>query len=178
MSLGDVFLIFGLMLAIGIALPGMLLALFLLFPGIVESSRGRLQTTPWQCFGTGILIIVAGVFGLGVLLSSPNAFTQLLGWAGLLLLISLASLGTAGLVALMGERLMGVGLNLSKPSAMVRGAIALELAAIFPILGWFLVIPLVVVCTIGAAGLALFARRSKRTSRVAPTEVSNATQAS
>jgi hypothetical protein len=43
----------------------------------------------------------------------------------------------------------------SPAAAFVRGAIALELAVIFPLLGWVLVFPLTIVTALGATGFAL-----------------------
>jgi hypothetical protein len=47
--------------------------------------------------------------------------------------------------------LRGLGASSLSPSgAFIRGAVALELAAIFPIVGWFLVIPFVLLAGFGA----------------------------
>jgi hypothetical protein len=40
--------------------------------------------------------------------------------------------------------------SLTPAGAFVRGAVALELAAVFPIVGWFLVIPAVLLAGFGA----------------------------
>jgi hypothetical protein len=37
----------------------------------------------------------------------------------------------------------------------VRGAVALELAAVFPLAGWFVVLPLAIVTSLGATVFAL-----------------------
>jgi len=45
--------------------------------------------------------------------------------------------------------------GLTPAGAFVRGAIALELAAVFPFIGWFLLIPLTIVTSLGATAFAL-----------------------
>jgi hypothetical protein len=158
MYMGDVFAIFGGMLAIGIALPGLLLAWSLLFPGTVEQAHARLERTPWRCFWIGLAGLLAGGLPLAALVNIPAGPAKLVGWVGLFALLALASLGAAGLAALMGERLRGVGLIASAPGALLRGAVTLELAAVFPLIGWFVVIPITTVCALGAALFALLRR--------------------
>ena len=168
MNMGDVFAVFGGMLAIGIALPGLLLAWSLIFPATVERARLRLERTPWRCFWIGLAALLAAGLPLAGALRALAGPAQLVGWVGLFSLLALASLGAAGLAALMGERLRSpdiwkgdAGLAASAPGALLRGAVALELAAVFPLIGWFVVIPIATICALGAALLALL-RRGRR----------------
>src|ERR1700752_2442753 len=101
MNMGDVFAIFGTLLAVGIALPGMLLAWALLFPSTVERARLRLRHTPWRCFGLGGAGLLLGALPIAVLLNLPAGAAKLLGWASIVLLLTLTSIGAAGLAALM-----------------------------------------------------------------------------
>jgi hypothetical protein len=158
MNMGDVFAFFGAMLAIGIALPGLLLAWALLCPMTVERARMRLERTPWRCFWLGLAGLLVCAPPLMILLNVPAGSVKFVGWAGIFILFAFASIGATGLAALMGDRLRGVGLAISVPGALLRGAVALELAAIFPLIGWFIVIPLTTICALGAAGFALLRR--------------------
>ena len=90
-----------------------------------------------------------------ILFNLPWGGFRAIGIAGMLLLLAVASLGAAGLAAMMGQRLQSLGLNSSQVGATVRGAIALELAAVFPLVGWFFVIPLTFITTLGAAVFSL-----------------------
>jgi hypothetical protein len=158
MYMGDVFAIFGGLLAIGIALPGLLLAWSLILPATVERARGRLEGAPWRCFWIGLAGLLAGGLPVAALFNIPAGPVQLVGWIGLFVMLALSSIGAAGLAALMGQRLRNVGLEASAPGALLRGAIALELAAAFPLVGWFVVIPIATICVFGAALLALLRR--------------------
>jgi hypothetical protein len=168
MYMGDVFAIFGGMLAIGIALPGLLLAWSLIFPGTVEQARARLERTPWRCFWIGLAGLLAGGLPLAVLFNIPAGPVQFVGWVGLFGLLAVASVGAAGLAALMGERLRSLGLSASAPGALLRGAVALELAAAFPLVGWFVVIPIATICALGAALLAMLRRGPRTAADVQP----------
>ncbi len=56
----------------------------------------------------------------------------------------------------MGSRWRSTPAGLHLPlSDHLVGAIALELAAVFPLVGWFVVIPLSLLASLGAAGYAL-----------------------
>jgi hypothetical protein len=180
--MADIFAIFGLLLTLGILFPGMLTAWWLLFPATVERARLRLERTPWQCLWLGLgSAILIGIPILG-LLALPTAVTKFMGGSLLTLVLALAGLGTAGMAAKMGDQWFKLGgEGLSPTGAFVRGAVALELAAAFPIIGWFIVIPLATIVALGATAFALFRwlPRTDAASEVqAATRAEGATQAS
>lgn len=162
MYMGDVFAIFGTLLAVGIALPGLLLAWSLLFPALVARSGARLAATPWRCLGAGLAGLLLALPPVVILLGQAAGPAQLLGWAGIALLLTGASMGAAGLAGLMGARLRGAA-EQATAGALLRGAIALELATAFPLVGWFVVLPLTAICALGAALLALLRRKAPAT---------------
>jgi hypothetical protein len=72
------------------------------------------------------------------------------------LTLGLASIGAAGVAGLLGSRLAErSGRKLSPFTGFLRGALALELAAAFPLIGWLLTIPLVTLISLGAAARGL-----------------------
>jgi hypothetical protein len=168
MYMGDVFAIFGGLLAVGIALPGLLLALSLLLPATVERARARIERAPWRCFWAGLAGLLALGLPLGLLASNGAGPAQLAGLVGLFALLALCSLGAAGLAARMGEQLRRVGLPASAPGALLRGAVALELAAAFPLVGWFVLMPIAATCALGAALLALLRRDPRPAAEAQP----------
>lgn len=155
MNLGDVFAALATLIGLGIALPGMWLAWALIFPETILRAKTRLQRTPWRCFWLGGILFAASLLPILILLSIKAGPVQFFGWAMIFILLAIASLGGAGLAMLMGERLRGGGMNVSSGGALVRGAVALELAVIFPVVGWFIVLPLLIVTTLGASAFAL-----------------------
>jgi len=151
--MADVYAIFGTLLALGITFPGFLTAWWLLFPKQVAIAGTRVERTPWRCLGTGLLAAAALVFPALLLAAVPLPFSQLLA-AGLLIFgLAVAALGAAGIAATMARRLS------RRPDAaparslgtFVLAAVALELAVAFPFIGWFLVLPITVVMSLGSA---------------------------
>lgn len=152
--MADVSAIFGSLLIFGIAFPGLLSAWWLLFPVTVECAQIRLEQTPWQCFWFGGILTAAVIVPIVILLILPFGPAQFLGWILILLVLSISSLGSAGIAAKMGQHLVEKS-ALSPAAAFVRGAIALELAVFFPLIGWLLVFPLTIVIALGATGFAV-----------------------
>ena len=104
-----------------------------------------------------------------VLFVIPNGAVRFAGWVLITLALSFSSLGAAGLAGKMGERLgLRSGNTISPAAAFVRGALALELAAAFPIIGWFIFIPLAVVTSLGASAFAVLRWTRARSLRPRP----------
>jgi hypothetical protein len=154
--MADISAVFGILLFLGIAFPGFLTALYLLFPATVERARLRLDRTPWLCFFIGGLLTAVFAIPIVILFALGNGVTQFLGWALLFIILTIASIGAAGLASKMGERFSARSSNTVTPiGAFVRGAIALELAAAFPVIGWLIFIPIAIVVSLGATAFAL-----------------------
>jgi hypothetical protein len=155
MIMADVFAIFGTLLAVGIALPGMLLTWRLLLPKVVARAEQRLSHTPWTCFFGGGAFLIIYLIPVIIFLNLPLPVFKAVGVIALLGLALVASVGAAGLAGLMGQHLNGLGLKSSVAGATIRGAVAMELAAVFPLIGWFTIIPIMFIITLGAALFAL-----------------------
>jgi hypothetical protein len=153
--MADVSAVFGSLLALGIVFPGMLTAWWLLFPATVERARLRLDRTPWPCFWLGGVAGAALLIPIALLLALPVGPAKLAGWSLIAAALGAASLGAAGLAAKMAQHLEARGSGGSPLSTFVRAAVALELAAAFPVIGWFVVIPLATVTALGATLFAL-----------------------
>jgi hypothetical protein len=154
--MADISAVFGILLFLGIAFPGLLTALYLLFPATVERARLRLDRTPWKCFFVGGLLTAFFAIPIVVLFAIGNGITQFIAWVIIFVVLTFGTIGAAGLASKMGDRLgLRSGNSLSPIASFVRGAIALELAAAFPIIGWAIFIPLAIVTSLGAAAFAL-----------------------
>lgn len=152
--MADIYAIFGSLFIIGITFPGMLTAWWLFFPSAVERARLRLEHTPWQCFwlGAGLAFLLA--VPTIILLALPSGPAKFIGWSLIVIVLTVSSLGSAGIAAKMGERLEQKS-NLKPAPAFVQSAVLLELAVFFPLFGWFLALPLAVLTALGATGFAL-----------------------
>ncbi|MGA9531397.1 MAG: hypothetical protein WBR18_01660 [Anaerolineales bacterium] len=153
--MADVYAIFGTLLALGIAFPGMLTAWWLLFPGMIERASQRVSVTPGRSFGLGVLAAFLLAIPAAVLFALPIGGAKLLAVVLLAAGLGFASLGTAGVAAAMGRMWrQHAGDGASQTGSFVRAAIALELAAAFPFLGWFVFIPVTILVSLGGAVFA------------------------
>ncbi len=154
--MADVYAVFGTLLALGIAFPGLLTAWWLLFPVQVDRARERLDRTPGRSFGMGLIVTGAMSFPVAILLALPSSLAKFIGAVMIVVVLAIASLGAAGLAAAMSGRVRTrSGRIKSDLSAFLAAALALELAAAFPVIGWFLVIPAAIVACLGATSFAL-----------------------
>jgi len=157
--MSDVYAVFGTLLALGIAFPGMLTAFWLLFPAAVERSEMRIEAAPWKSFWLGIGFAIGIGIPVGILINVPVGVLQFLGFMVLLLTLGISTFGAAGIARLMGRRIHDQSEGgLSETKSLVMGAIALGLAAVFPIVGWFLVIPASLIISLGSSLFVLFRR--------------------
>lgn len=164
-GIGDITFVFATLFALGVVFPGLLLAWGLLLPAQVERARERVARSPWKTFFLGALVLL--VAGVPIALLNGRAGPlQFIGIVSAFVLLTVVSIGAAGIAALMGERLRAQGVSATSPGALLRGAIALEFAMVFPLVGWFIVLPLVGTLSLGAATFALL-RSSPRESPIA-----------
>ena len=154
--MADVYAVFGTLLALGIIFPGMLMAWWLMFPGFVGKASTRIESTPWRCLGLGLALAIPIGLTASLLFAVALGPANFLGAVVLVGSLAFASLGASGMSAMMGHRLLPRSReNTSQSAGFLRGAIALELAAAFPVIGWFIAIPLITLCSLGAAAFAL-----------------------
>jgi len=125
-----------------------------LMPRLVEGSCERLGSSPWKSLLLGVAMGVPGIaIGLGIFNVGPPA-VKVVGFI-LVSLVFLAGLGgSAGLCLRIGKGLKNP-VDEAQPWLRVkRGGIVLGLMIIFPVLGWVLVFPAVVLSGIGALFLS------------------------
>ena len=153
--MADISAVFGILLSLGLVFPGLLTAWRLLFPATVARATLRLELTPWRCFWLGGVLVALLVVPVVVLLALPFGPAKLAGYVLIFGGLALASLGAAGLAGKMAGQMQAASPGLSALAAFVRAAVALELAAAFPVIGWFVAIPLMIVTALGATVFAL-----------------------
>ncbi len=111
--MADISAVFGILISLGIGFPGLLTALWLLFPATVERARLRLEGTPWQCFWLGGVLTAIIVVPTVILLALPFGPAKFIGWTLITLVLALACLGFAGIAAKMAERLTQTSASIS-----------------------------------------------------------------
>ena len=151
--MADISAIFFILLILGIAFPAVLIAWWLLFPALTVRAQMRIEKSLASSFWLGLITVLVLGIPIFILLALPFGPAKLIGWIGLGASLTVSSIGSAGIAAHLGERLARHS-NVSPLSGFVRGAVILELAAFFPIVGWvFIWIPML----IAAFGATTFA---------------------
>lgn len=152
--MADISAIFFILLIIGISFPAMLIAWWLLFPNLIARAQIRVEKSLASSFWLGFMITLMLAVSIFVLLALPFGPIKSLGWILLVASLAFSSIGSAGIAAHFGARLAQHN-TLLPLNGFIRGAVILELAAFFPIIGWLFVwIPLLVTA-IGATAFAL-----------------------
>ena len=152
--MADISAIFFILLILGVAFPAMLTAWWLLFPRLITKAQVRIDKSLASSFWMGLIVILVLGIPTFILLALPFGPAKLIGWMLLGASLALSSIGSAGIAAHLGTRLTQHS-TISPLSGFVRGAVLLELAAFFPIIGWvFLWIPLLITA-FGATGFAI-----------------------
>jgi len=154
-----------------------ILGLLLAFPGLWVLCRGlwprAVSKTAAVC-GKGLIKpFLAGLPLTAVMIFAAAALGNL-GPAGKIgavatvcLYLMIANCGVAGLVTVVGERLAGRSGDIDSQQpwrSTLRGGLALGLASLLPILGWFVILPAAVIIGCGANLLSLM--RALTASRV------------
>lgn len=134
------------------AFPAYLTVLWRTWPGGVERARERLERTPGRSLALGVMLAALLAVPMVVLLVMPNGVAQFLGYTLLALALAYAGIGAAGFATRVG----GVGLR-----GMLIGAAVVEFAMALPVIGWFVVTPLLLLASLGAGTFALLRWRPR-----------------
>lgn len=153
--MADISAIFFILLIIAIAFPSMLAVWWLLFPNLISRAQTRVEKSLAQSFWLGLVVVIALTIPIIVLMALPFGPAKFLGWVLLAASLALSSIGSAGIAAHLGERMKQAGNKYTPLSAFIRGAVILELATFFPVLGWLFIWPLALITAFGATGFAL-----------------------
>jgi hypothetical protein len=152
--MADISAIFFILLILGIAFPAVLTAWWLLFPSVIGRAQARVEKTPMQAFWLGFVILMALAIPIVILLALPVGPAKLVGWILLAASFALSSIGSAGVAAHLGNR-FALQSHVTAFGGFIRGAVVLELAAFFPVIGWLFIWPVMLIMAFGATGFAL-----------------------
>ena len=147
-----------------IVLAACILALLLVvaavWPGFTMRAKANLEVSPGKSFMVGLVnYVFLGAIILVAANLGPAAVIGLL-LAGVLLVATLLGLPAAAL--LVGERLHQLReREATRWDELLAGGVALYLAVLLPLVGWFLLLPTLCLWSFGAATLTLLARRKR-----------------
>ncbi len=153
--MADVYIVTLSLIGILLSAPALLVAINLLMPQVAERVEIRLEQTPGRSFWLGIPVTAAFALFIAVASQVPVGVVKAMAYTAVILFMGIGSIGGAGMARLLGKRIRPLANPNSELTNLVRGAVMYELAALVPIVGWFLFIPLASITLIGAAAFAL-----------------------
>lgn len=163
MLMADTMAIFFVILGLLLAFPGLWLLCRGLWPRAVANAAAICGKGLIKPFIAGLPVTVVMVFA-AVALGNLGPPGKIAAAAMVCLYMMFANCGVAGLTTAVGERLAS-SVDSEQPwRATLRGGVALGLASLLPILGWFVILP--VSMTVGCGASLISMLRSFVTSPV------------
>lgn len=118
----------------------------------VENGRRGL-VKPYRSLLAGLLTLPPVLIVSALLLKAPLGMLKLLGLTLLAVTTGVIVIGTSAILAVISDRVFGEGFSLSRHAS---AATIILMSALFPLLGWFLVLPLVLLIAFGTGLRSLF----------------------
>ena len=154
MILADVVAVVLSQVGLQLAVPACFLVARAVLPRLSRQSELRLTHTPWRSLFIGVVLLVPLLLPALVLMNVAPGPGKAAGVLWLGVYFGIALVGCGGLAARIGAALRGPA-DVDRPwLGTLKGGVALVLACGVPVLGWFLLLPVVVVAGTGAAALA------------------------
>jgi len=154
MTLAQVQAVVAALFAVIATLTGLLTSVTLLLPKQANGAAEVLDEKPRRCFWKGLALLVIAALALRGL-AVPNPLIKFVCFAILMGMAGLVTLGCAGMALLMGRRIGEMSGARSSLGCLVRGSLVYSIGIMFPIVGWWLLAPLSVLCAAGAGLTAL-----------------------
>lgn len=150
------------LIVLGICLVALLLIIAALWPGFTLRTRANLEGSPGKTLMIGLVnYIFLGAIALVSMELGPIAIVGIT--LGGVLLIG-TFLGLPAAAGLVGARLHTLReQETTHWGEIVGGSIALYLAILIPVMGWFILLPALCLWSFGAAALTLASRRKPKT---------------
>ncbi len=159
MSIGDSITLVSCLGGLLLALPGLMIALNMFFNGMTTRAVTRLSRHNRIAFFVGLLTLIVVGYSASALMAVGSIF-QFIGSILMLLVLTWMFTGLGVIARYIGIRLAhNSQLNSSAARETAIGAFALTLAIAFPLVGWFVVLPLSWILGSGALVMALFNRQ-------------------
>lgn len=160
MTIGDVLAVVAGIVGVSVSIWALLLGTAVLGGRVAHRGKAILLLSPAKVFLTGL--IAWGIIGFVAvaLMNQANGALKLAGITLLLGLLGISALGGGALATLMAERVRRQDRSLSPLAALGRGAGILVVAGITPFFGWFLLIPTMIIVSLGLGIRTLFTHES------------------
>jgi len=144
-------------LGVLLAFQGLWLLARGVWPAAVLAAADDCDRALWKPFLVGLPVAAVMIVAAARLMKIGGT-GGLFGLALLSTFVLLSSVGVAGLCTLIGRRLNN---GQTSVKTMILGGVTLELAFVFPLVGWFAVLPLTLLIGAGATCRCLFVRKKR-----------------
>lgn len=154
MLMADTMAIFFVILGLLLAFPGLWLLCRGLWPNTVTNAAAVCRNGLFKAFLAGLLPTVLVIVAAATLskLGPPGIIAAII---VVCLYLMIANCGVAGLAMAIGERLDSLSDDAPAWRVILRGGVAMELAYLLPILGWFGLLPISMTIGCGASLIAM-----------------------
>ncbi|MEW6735918.1 MAG: hypothetical protein AB1489_31785 [Acidobacteriota bacterium] len=150
MTMADVLAVISGLIIVGLGIPALLALLTIFFPKAVAQASHQIGSKPLRIFFRGLItfilfflvIVTLGKANFGLL----KFFSLIVTLAGL----SLAMLGGAGLANQLAARYRALNNEQHSLLDLFPSTVLIELAAVLPLIGWFVVLPITFLLMLGA----------------------------
>ena len=157
MTFGDVLAIALVVVVSVVTLWAGIAAFAVLFSARARAAARGLCDAPGRQIAVGAgFALAAGI--VSVILMTKGGPVSIVGFALLAAALSVGVLGSAGLALVVGDRLRAQDAALSPLGATLRGAALCVAAGLIPVIGWFFVMPVALLASLGAGVSVLFAK--------------------
>lgn len=166
MILADTMLWFFVIVGLLISFNGMWLMSQAMWTTTIQRAVEIHRHGMWKSFFIGLPIIAVSVITFLMMSDSKNGVAGLVGILFISCLFIFANVGVAGIAALFGERLAGEARFEPLWKLTLRGGSVLALSYLFPLAGWFVVLPISLIVGCGATVRAVWRMKSWKVVKV------------
>ena len=157
MTLAQVQAVVALISALILSWAALLMAVALTLPEQTARAEAALVNRPKQCFAVGFGMAILLIIALISFRIPPLILPALI---GSLSIGAVLVVGAAGVAKLMGTRIAKMsGWESHSFGNLVKGSLVYSVAMLFPLIGWYLFLPISLLGAMGAGLLALWPRR-------------------
>lgn len=154
MGIGDAIVTVGCLAGFMIALPAILVFVNLAFIRISDYATARLSKGGIVPFFVGLIPVIFVGIPSGFLIAQ-GSFLQFCGSIAMLGLLFYGFLGLGVVARLAGQRLTALYAHEESPFIQtIAGSLVLSFSIVFPVIGWFIVLPFAIVIGTGAVLMA------------------------
>lgn len=161
-TIGDALSVVSTILAICISSWALIVCIGYLFGAKSSAAQIGIEKNPWKTGLVGALFLAPSGFIATVFAVSPVPIIKLVGLISFFMLIVIAGIGAAALSTIVADRMVKKDPRIQHNHALGRAAALIIAACVMPVIGWFVLAPILLLVCTGAGATALIARQTEK----------------